>query len=236
MYKAEIEVDGFTIISSVFTDGQISDLALMIDQAGYLNDNFRRDSNLFAIRNLIGEIPELQQVLWNDKFNYLIDNLFGEHYFLTKAIYFDKSAMSNWLVSWHQDTKISVDSRKEIEGFGQWTLKQGLQSVQPSKEYLEDIYTIRIHLDDCDFANGALKVIPRSHKLGILKDEEILKLDKNESICEVTRGGIMIMKPLLVHSSSKSTSVRNRRAIHLEFASKQLPNGLHWREMVERRS
>lgn len=234
-HKNKVKEDGFTIINDVFTNEQAENLISIIEQATHANSNFRKENDLFAIRNLLGEIPEIQPYLWTERLNEVIDNVFGSDYFLVKAIYFNKPPLSNWLVTWHQDTKISVDTQVETDGFGQWTLKQGLPSVQPSLDVLENIYTIRLHLDDCDETNGALKVIPTTHKLGVLKDKDIQEMDKTSEICPVSKGGLMIMRPLLVHSSSKSTSARHRRVIHLEFSSKQLPNGLKWRERLERR-
>jgi ectoine hydroxylase-related dioxygenase (phytanoyl-CoA dioxygenase family) len=234
-HKNKVEENGFTIINDVFTNEQTQTLISIIEQATHANSNFRKDNDLFAIRNLLGEIPEIQSYLWTDTLNEVIDKVFGSDYFLVKAIFFDKPPLSNWLVTWHQDTKISVDTKVEIEGFGQWALKQGLPSVQPTLNVLENIYTICLHLDDCDETNGALKVIPITHKLGVLNDKDIQDMDKTSEICPVSKGGIIIMRPLLVHSSSKSTSARHRRVIHLEFSSKQLPNGLKWRERLDRK-
>lgn len=234
-HKIKIEEDGFSIIHDVFTDEEISQLLTVIEQLTEGNSNFRKNKDLFAIRNFLNEVPEIKPFLWTKDFNDLIDNLLGDDYFLVKAIYFNKPPMSNWLVTWHQDTKISVDKKLETNGFEQWSLKQGMQAVQPSQDVLESIYTIRIHLDDCDETNGGLKVVPKTHKLGILKDLEIQNIDKKNELCAVKKGGVLIMKPLLVHGSSKSTSANNRRIIHLEFSSKELPNGLNWRERVDRK-
>jgi ectoine hydroxylase-related dioxygenase (phytanoyl-CoA dioxygenase family) len=182
----------------------------------------------------MGELPGVQPLLFTARFNALIDQLFGKDYFLVKAIYFNKPAHNNWLVPWHQDLTISVDKKETIEGFGPWTTKQGLCAVQPTAEYLEAIYTIRIHLDNCDETNGALKVVKGSHKLGKMKDQAIAALDKPATLCPVGKGGIMVMQPLLLHASGKRTGAANRRVIHLELTSKILPAGLQWREYADR--
>ncbi|MGF1638299.1 MAG: hypothetical protein ACFCUU_14575 [Cyclobacteriaceae bacterium] len=49
-------------------------------------------------------------------------------------------------------------------------------------------------------------------------------------VCDVDMCGIHIMKPLLLHASSKSTNQKHRRVIHLEFNSVELPDGLKWAE------
>jgi ectoine hydroxylase-related dioxygenase (phytanoyl-CoA dioxygenase family) len=99
------------------------------------------------------------------------------------------------------------------------------------EEILKNTFTIRIHLDDADETNGALKVIPGSQNKR-LSDEEINLIAQNSIpyICEVEACGIHIMKPLLLHASSKATSQKHRRVIHLEFNTMKLPGRLAWAE------
>lgn len=54
-----------------------------------------------------------------------------------------------------------------------------------------------------------------------------------EKICEVKKGGILIMKPLVLHSSRRTENQKNRRVIHVEFCDESLPNGLEWKEKIE---
>lgn len=160
----------------------------------------------------------------------MIKFLFGENCFLVKSIYFDKPEKSNWFVSYHQDLTISVDKKLEIEGFGPYTVKQNQFAVQPPLDILERNFTIRVHLDDTDENNGALKVIPHSHHKGIYRPETIDWAVEKEVSCNVQAGGLMIMKPLLLHSSSRTTNNQKRRVIHLEFSDQTLPLDLNWAE------
>jgi ectoine hydroxylase-related dioxygenase (phytanoyl-CoA dioxygenase family) len=141
---------------------------------------------------------------------------------------------SNWYVTWHQDIIINVKERIETEGFTGWTKKNGIHGVCPPEEFLKDTITIRIHLDDADETNGALKVVPGSHNKK-LSDTEITLITQNSIpyICDVAACGVQIMRPLLLHSSSKATSQKHRRVIHLEFNTMDLPNGLEWAEKFE---
>jgi ectoine hydroxylase-related dioxygenase (phytanoyl-CoA dioxygenase family) len=203
-----------------------------INQADTSKDTFRKSSDLFAIRQFLKEIPTTRDLIFNDKLNLTITKLFGQNYFVVKSIYFDKPETSNWYVSYHQDLTISVDKKLELEGFGAWTVKQNQFAVQPPIDILENIYTIRIHLDDTDENNGALKVIPKSHLKKIYKTETSNLSTETEVTCNVNRGGIMLMKPLLLHSSSRTTNNKKRRVIHIEFSDKELPNGLKWSERM----
>ncbi|WP_236642028.1 phytanoyl-CoA dioxygenase family protein [Dokdonia sinensis] len=154
----------------------------------------------------------------------------NEDYFLTKAIYFDKPKTSNWFVSYHQDLSISVNQKEDLPGYTKWTEKRGQIGVIPPVSILENIITLRIHLDDTTEKNGALKVIPTSHNSGILRKESISLT--NEVICNVKRGSAMLMKPLTMHASGRSQGNSNRRVIHLEFSSEQLLPPLEWRERM----
>jgi ectoine hydroxylase-related dioxygenase (phytanoyl-CoA dioxygenase family) len=223
--------NGFTTIPDIYSISEVNLLVKIIENATQNSPNFRQSNDLFAIRNLLSEIPELQNVLWNAHLKTLIKELFGEKYFNVKAIYFDKPPQSNWIVAWHQDLTISVSDKTDIEGFTNWTLKQGQPTVQPPRGILENIYTVRIHLDDCDETNGALRVIPKSHQKGVISMKDFRLEDYPEPVtCTVLKGGVMLMKPLILHASNKSTSERNRRVIHLEFSDMDLPDGLDWRE------
>jgi ectoine hydroxylase-related dioxygenase (phytanoyl-CoA dioxygenase family) len=127
-----------------------------------------------------------------------------------------------------------VKEKIETEGFTGWTKKGGVHGVYPPEEILKDTITIRLHLDDTDETNGALKVVPGSHNKK-LSNEEISLITQNciPYVCDIAAGGIQMMKPLLLHASSKATSQKHRRVIHLEFSAVELPNGLEWAERVE---
>ena len=118
-------------------------------------------------------------------------------------------------------------------GFGPWTVKPGQFAVQPPLSILEDNFTVRLHLDNTTIQNGALKVVPGSHRKGIYRTGDMNWSSENEVTCEVPAGGMMLMKPLLLHSSSRSTNNQQRRVIHIEFSRQTLPAPLRWSEMIE---
>ncbi len=203
-------------------------LARYQDQAGKA-----LDKPIYAIRNVLGVIPGLKNVILNQNLKRILTAINPE-LFLTKALYFDKPPASNWYVTWHQDTTISVKEKIETEGFFGWTRKEGVVGVCPPEEYLKNTVTIRVHLDDTDANNGALQIIPGSQNKR-LTDEEITLITQNclPLTCEVSCGGIHLMKPLLLHASAKTVNQKHRRVIHLEFNSMDLPNGLQWAEKME---
>lgn len=232
-YTQQIEQDGFATIPGVFNTTEVEAILEAIDQADHSNPTFRKTSDLFAIRQFLKEVPAVQPMVFTQQLHTLIESLFGAGYFVVKSIYFDKPEQSNWFVAYHQDLTISVDKKAALPGFGPWTVKQNQFAVQPPLDILERNFTIRIHLDDTDKHNGALKVVPGSHAKGVYRPETIDWSKETEAICEVPKGGIMIMRPLLLHASSRTTNQARRRVIHIEFSNVMLPYGLNWSEAID---
>ncbi len=231
--SSELKENGFTILDSIYTEQEIEQILSIIEQVDKSKETFRRSTELFAIRQFLTEFPNVRSLLFNEKLKNLIQEIVGENYFVVKSIYFDKPETSNWYVSYHQDLTISVSKKVELENFGSWTVKQNQFAVQPPISILENVFTIRIHLDDTEESNGALRVIPKSHLKKIYRPETINWEVEKEISCKVKKGGIMLMRPLLLHSSSRTTNNQKRRVIHIEFSNLELPEELEWAERME---
>jgi hypothetical protein len=230
-HKQEIFASGFSVIDNVFSDTEVDLIIGIIEKADRSKPAFRKTSDLFAIRQFLKEVPGVFPSIFTERLNLIIDNIFGKDYFVVKSIYFDKPGESNWFVSYHQDLTISVNKKIDIEGFGPWSAKQNQFAVQPPLDVLESNFTIRIHLDNTDQDNGALRVIPKSHLKGICRPQTIDWTKETELTCNVTKGGVMVMRPLLLHASSRTTNNKKRRVIHLEFSNRILPKPLEWSEL-----
>lgn len=224
--------NGFAIINDIYSPQEIAGILQLIDQANTNKPTFRKTDDLFAIRQFLKELPEVAPLIFNAKLNEVINQLYGKGYFVTKSIYFDKPGLSNWFVAYHQDLTISVDSSHNLPGYGPWTVKHNQYAVQPPLNILQGNFTVRIHLDDTDEQNGALKVIPGSHLKGIYRPETIDWAIEQEHICKVNAGGVMLMSPLLLHASNRTTNNKQRRVIHIEFSNVELPEGANWSERI----
>jgi hypothetical protein len=147
---------------------------------------------------------------------------------------FDKSPTNNWLVSLHQDLSIPVNARVDSPECSGWSEKEGQVYVQPPVSVLERLVAVRVHIDDCPAESGALRVVPKSHVEGRLSNEraEELRSEHGDTVVPVARGGALVMRPLLLHASSKATSPAPRRVLHFVFGPPKLPAGLEWRWAV----
>lgn len=200
----------------------------LIETAESSRPQFRKTKEVFAIRRFLKQLPAAASLIFNDNFKSLVHEAAGPKHFVIKSIYFDKPEGSNWFVAWHQDLTIAVDKKTAHPGYSSWTVKQGAYAVQPPIDILENSFTFRIHLDDTDEHNGALKVIPYSHNRGIVRPESSA-IEQGE-FCTVHAGGVMVMRPLLLHASGRVQNNRRRRVIHIEFCDRELPGGLGWAE------
>ncbi len=219
---------GFAVLNYVYTQREVRKLKQLIDR-----ELDTVDPKHFSQRRLFKTIPSLKPLVFNKNLRQIVRQI-DPRAFLVKAIYFDKPPESNGYVTWHQDVSINVAAREDVAGFTSWTKRDGAVSVCPPEEVSRNIFTVRVHLDDTDEVNGALKVIPGSQNKR-LSDSEIQLIVANSipTVCEVGAGGIQLMKPLLLHASGKSRSQKRRRVLHLEFTSEILPGGLVWEEREE---
>lgn len=151
----------------------------------------------------------------------LAQEILGQEAFPFRATLFDKSQNSNWLVVWHQDTALPLCERRETTGWGPWSVKEGVTYAHAPASALEQVLALRIHLDDSTETNGPLRVVPRTHTRGVLTDAELQMLDSqiNPVTCAVGKGGVVAMRPLIAHASSKSQSLLPRRVLHIEYAA-----------------
>jgi ectoine hydroxylase-related dioxygenase (phytanoyl-CoA dioxygenase family) len=163
----------------------------------------------------------------------LVEPVLGPHAFAVRGILFNKLPGANWKVPWHQDCAIAVRERRDVPGWGRWSVKDGVPHVRPPAEVLARMLAVRIHLDDCGGQDGPLRVLPGSHKSGLLNDAEILGWPREAAVtCAVRRGDAILMRPLLLHASSSAAEPASRRVIHIEFAKEELTDGMHWHERV----
>ena len=147
-----------------------------------------------------------------------------------QCTYFEKSRDHNWLVAPHQDLSIPVGARCAHPGLTGWSEKHGMLFVQPPAAVLEQLVALRLHIDECTCDDGALNVVPGSHLHGRLRDADKAQRRAASGVvrCPVAAGGGMVMRPLLLHASSKATGTSRRRVLHFLFGPPNLPYGLAW--------
>jgi ectoine hydroxylase-related dioxygenase (phytanoyl-CoA dioxygenase family) len=208
-----VSKDGFAIIPGIISEREIDGLQATLEQSGLPRS---RAGMRHAMRN-----ADVAALARDARLMELAKEALGAAAVPFRATLFDKSPVSNWLVVWHQDTALPLRERREVTGWGPWSIKDGVNYAHAPASALEQVLALRLHLDDSVADNGPLRVLPETHTLGVLSDEALHSLSTQIAAvnCLVPRGGVLAMRPLVVHASSKSQSTALRRVLHIEYAS-----------------
>jgi Phytanoyl-CoA dioxygenase (PhyH) len=225
----DIELSGFSILDTYVDLNSLASLPEVIERLTQDITALNFPPTQAGIRNLLELVPSIRTLAQSPEIRSLVAPILGKQAQVVRGIFFDKQPNANWKVPWHQDLTIAVKNRLEVPDFHPWSVKAGIHHVRPPVAILEQMLTVRIHLDGTDESNGALKVIPGSHSQGRLTTVDIDRWKQSPAIsCNCQAGGILLMRPLLLHASSIAISPSHRRVIHLEYASQPLPSGLEW--------
>ncbi len=167
------------------------------------------------------KIAAISELAFDKRLLAIAKLVFGKALVPYKSTLFEKSGKANWLVAWHQDTALPLETDVVAIGWGPSSKKQGVNFVHAPTWALSKILALRIHLDASTSSNGPLRVIPGSHSKRLLTDAEFdrSRKGKPEIECLVGKGGVIAMSPLILHASSKTVSDEPRRVLHIEYAT-----------------
>jgi ectoine hydroxylase-related dioxygenase (phytanoyl-CoA dioxygenase family) len=205
---------GFRIENGVLSDRECDDLIAAVSQSLQLRSRA-------GARHLMS-VPPVEAISKDERLHRVARSALGDGAVPFRATLFEKSGRANWLVVWHQDTALPLASRNDSAEWGPWSLKAGVLYAHAPAWALSRVLALRIHLDASTGENGPLRVIPGSHLAGVLSDDQILELARSREKVEliVPRGGVLAMRPLLIHSSSKARADEPRRVLHIEYADR----------------
>ena len=215
--------DGYEIIGEFLSHEQIISISREVESVEF-------PAKAGGIRNAEKKFSSIRKLANSEQLNTQAKKYLSGAASLVRAILFNKTTENNWLVTWHQDRTIAVSERFEMSQWGPWSVKDGIPHVQPPVDVLNQMVTFRIHLDDTSQENGCLKILPKSQKLGILDHGSIQDYVQNHNpvTCEAPAGSALVMRPHILHSSSKASNPSQRRVLHLEYSSFKLPSGVAW--------
>jgi ectoine hydroxylase-related dioxygenase (phytanoyl-CoA dioxygenase family) len=150
-----------------------------------------------------------------------------------RALLLEKNAAVNWSLGWHQDRTVCVAERKDAEGFGPWTLKDGLHHVEPPFELLASMATLRVHLDDVPPDNAPLLIAPGSHRLGRVEEARIDREVRacGTRACTAKAGDVWLYATPILHASPAAARPARRRVLQLDYSARDLSAGLEWLDL-----
>lgn len=208
-----VEQDGFGILTEVLSPSEAQRVIDEIDSSPLTRS---RAGIRHAMRH-----PSIARLAREPRLQGLAQEILGGEALPFRATLFDKSPRANWLVVWHQDTALPLREQRGVPGWGPWSVKDGIVYAHAPAGALRRVVALRIHLDHCTAHNGPLRVLPGTHTEGVLTDDAIEKFAARIAPvdCVVPQGGVLAMRPLLIHASSKSQVESPRRVLHIEYAA-----------------
>jgi hypothetical protein len=228
--RDRVEQQGFAIVPSGLSQGTIESLRQQLAEVS---------GDGPGLRNLLTIVPAIRDLAQSPNLRAPVDGILGTQAQLVRGLFFDKTPAANWKVPWHQDVTIALADRVDLDpeaypDYGPWSLKAGVHHIQPPVAILDQLLTVRLHLDRADGSNGALRLLPGSHRSGRLSAEAIRDWrSRVAEVCAVAEvGDLLVMRPLLLHASSAAANPVHRRVIHLDYAIAELPAPLRWYESI----
>jgi len=218
---ATFEARGFAVSPQVLSNAQCVELEARVGSVDLQGAGTRELLSFDWARQFACQLRDLSA----------LTTLLGNSRTPIQCTYFAKLSSRNWLVALHQDLSIPVAARAADAPCKAWSEKEGTWFCQPPAEFLTQLVAVRVHLDDSTEANGPLRVVPGSHRLGRIASHEVAAHRRRlgEVACVAPRRSFVAMRPLLLHASSKSTSGAPRRVLHYVFGPPELPWGLRWK-------
>ncbi|AWW28694.1 hypothetical protein DN752_00240 [Echinicola strongylocentroti] len=222
---------GSYIFPPIYTQNEIKLITEHIDK--YLYENSTNNSSSL-IHSLFQKIPELSPLIFNKNLTTIL-NAVDIDLFVMKAAVVDTLSLGDQRANnWREDITINVKNSTPIAGYTDWRECDGYYNVRPPAKLLKHGLVIRIHLEETIEENGALRILPGSHKKKLIEDEVYSPpINRFPAIAEVSSGGLHLMKPLLVHSTSYNEMGNSAKVIHIALNSLNLPRGLDWAEKHE---
>jgi ectoine hydroxylase-related dioxygenase (phytanoyl-CoA dioxygenase family) len=226
---AHLDQQGFCLVEHVLGNSHVQALRDWSQQAHLARSE--RGGETYGARNLLG-FPLIRATAALPSVASCLLPILGEGFRAVRGLFFDKTLGANWPVAWHQDLSLAIRQRHDLAGWSNWSVKGGVPHVQPPPDILARMVTLRLHLDDCPADHGALRVLPGSHRHGLLPRDAAAILARERATTIPARAGDgLLMKPLLLHASSPAQTPSHRRVLHLEFSPEGLlPAPLQWAE------
>jgi ectoine hydroxylase-related dioxygenase (phytanoyl-CoA dioxygenase family) len=229
---SDIDRDGFTLLRGVFDAAEVAGLRddLTDSFGNHSNEAIRRSTSghVFAARNLL-QFWAAAKTCWRRReITDALNQISGPNCGLVRGLFFDKPPERTWSLPWHKDLTIAVkDNVRSTRSFTNPTTKCGVPHVEATTDILEQMLTVRIHLDPARPDNGALVIMPGSHRHGKKMSDD----DATAMSLDAAPGDVLLIRPLVAHCSRSSEvgTTLHRRIVHLEFAANtELPDGYQW--------
>ena len=233
-----IDRDGFAVVPDVVAPEVVAGVDRLARCQGTEPGDPRAGGRTYAMRDLLREVPETRRLADSAPLRTLVQDVLGPGSFVVRGLLFDKTPEANWPVPWHQDLTIAVKARSDAPGYGPWTVKGGVPHVRPPIAVLERCSRSGSTSTTATRRRAAPRRAGLAHARAARRRGNRAAGSTRVApvTCLVPRGGVLLMRPLILHASSPAADPRHRRVVHLEYAAGRLPGNVEWFEIPTIRS
>jgi len=204
--RAQLDDQGFTALPGFMSDEMLERMRARVDelfaeegeQAG---SEFRREENARRLANLVDKGEIFREAIASAPILALVEAVLGPEFKLSSLNVRSADPHSNSLQPLHVDMGLLPDQRGYAVCNTVWML------------------------DDFTEANGALRVVPRSHRFGHRPQDVLSDLNAvhPEEILVTGRAGtVVVMNAHLWHGGTANRTDRERRALHGFFCRRDI--------------
>lgn len=149
----ELDTAGCVLLPDVCSTAEIdrlrTDLDRLVDCELENRESIRRhNGGLYAARNVLELCPAARTIWRKPQLIELLTGVLGPSCGLVRGLYFDKPPEQNWGLPWHKDLKIAVRPQPAASPlFSKPTLRAGIPHCEAPLVVLENMLTLRIHVD-----------------------------------------------------------------------------------------
>ncbi|HEY2409965.1 MAG TPA: phytanoyl-CoA dioxygenase family protein [Polyangiaceae bacterium] len=222
-----LEASGFVCCRDAVDDRALARLLGACAPIAGLERSRSRSGATYGIRGLLWSSTRLRFELETSGVSALAQSFLGAA-FPIDAIFFDKQLDANWSVPGHQDRLMPIETGTGVPK----TIRNDVAYAEPSTETLGELVVLRVHFDAVGPDDGALEVVPGSHRRGVLETDAIRAVPLSDyRPCVVGRGDVLVLRPLLLHRSGRRASAGHRRVLHIVYAATQPSDGPRWKAL-----
>jgi phytanoyl-CoA hydroxylase len=199
----ELELAGYLLCGRVLTNDELAEARSEVDRAlvEYTNDTTRPEKI-----NFVHTYDEyFMRLATHPRLLDIVQSVLGPDLALFSSHLLCKPAGDGHAVTWHQDAAY-------------WPLEP------------MEVLTVWLALDDSDAENGCLRVIPGSHRDGLVshratgahsllkKEVPVERADESKAVDVALHAGeCSVHRPYLIHGSNPNTSGRRRAGLPLRY-------------------
>src|ERR1700722_4062171 len=215
-HKRELAETGFTVLENYMGAELLENMRLRVDQlleeeGSAAGSEFKTEENARRLANLVDKGEVFREAIARPEMLALVESVLGEGFKLSSLNMRSANPTSSSVQPFHIDMGLLPDGKGYAVCNCVWML------------------------DDFTLENGALRVIPGSHKWGKKPQDELADADASrpqELLVTGCAGTVVVMNAHAWHGGTANRTDKERRALHSFFCRHDIPQQQYQKKLL----